>query len=121
VALPDCHSRRELATTPGVLYCVHPRVHVEGQRVRAEICKICDYCKQPPPQEFRPFPPPPPRGRCAFLGDVLGFRDCSGCGGKVRIKVLACSHPAHGKTTWEECLRCRDHQKMAAPVEAETS
>ena len=114
MSLAPCHSRRELAAEPGAMFCVHPRVFVAGLRVRAEICKLCDYWKEPAPAEFRPFPPPPPRGPCAFLGEVTGFRECESCRGKVQLKVFACSHPAHTETTWDECLACPDHQEAAA-------
>jgi hypothetical protein len=113
VPLPFCHSRRELPTESGAMYCVHPRVHVDGLRVNSAICKMCDYWKEPAPAEFRPFPPPPPRGRCAFLGEVTGFRECKTCSGRVHLKVFACAHPAHMETTWDECLLCPDHQETA--------
>lgn len=119
MSLPFCHSRRELPTTPGELYCVHPQVHVEGMRVRAEICKLCNYWREPAPEEFRPFPPPPPRGPCAYLGDIIELRPCVSCSGKVQIKVFACKHPAHGETTWEECRHCPDHQEI--PLSTVTS
>jgi hypothetical protein len=96
------------------MFCVHPRVHVAGQRVRAEICKLCGYWKEPPPEEFRPFPPPPPRGVCAFLGEQTGLRECACCRGKVHLKVFACSHPDHAETTWDECMACPDHREVAA-------
>ncbi len=115
MSLPPCHSRRELPTTPGVIYCVHPLVHIDGRRVREEICHICLYWHEPAPETFLPFPPPPPRGRCQFLGDVVSYRSCETCRGNVQIKVFSCSHPAHSETTWEECLRCSDHQEAAAP------
>jgi hypothetical protein len=79
VALPFCHSRRELPAEPGALFCVHPRVVVAERRVRAEICRLCDLWKEPAPTEFLAFPPPPPRGNCAFLGDLTGFRECLTC------------------------------------------
>jgi hypothetical protein len=118
--VPPCHSRRELPTTPGVMYCVHPRVRITGMIVRPEICRRCNYCKEPAPETFQPFPPqplPPPRGRCEFLGDVVGHRDCPTCSGKVRLKVFACSHPAHDEPTLLDCLKCADHREagMAAP------
>ena len=116
MSLPFCHSRRELESEPGVLFCVHPRVHVNSQRVSPSICKMCDYWKQPPPEQFRPFPPPPPRGRCAFLGELTGHRECATCRGRVQIKVFACSHPAHTETTWDECLHCPDHREAKAPA-----
>ncbi len=77
---------------------------------------MCDYWKQPPPEQFREFPPPPPRGPCVFLGEVIEMRECENCGGKTRYKVFACSHPAHTETTWEECKRCPDHQEKSAPA-----
>jgi hypothetical protein len=117
MSLPPCHSRRELPTTPGEIYCVHPQVHVNGCRVRTEICNMCDNWRQPEPATFKPFPPPPPRGQCFHLGEVTGERLCATCRGNVRLKVFACSHPAHTETTWDECKRCPDHQEAAASVE----
>ena len=109
--LPPCHSRRELAAESSVFYCAYPRMHVADQRVTAEICTICSYWREPPPETFRPFPPPPPRGKCRHLGEQTHWRDCPSCGGNVRVKVFACAHPAHGETTVEECLACPDHQE----------
>jgi hypothetical protein len=114
MTLPFCHSRRELPTVPEAMFCVHPLMHIDGLRVREEICKMCQYWREPAPAEFRPFPPPPPRGRCRHLGDLTGYRTCETCLGHVQIKVFACSHPAHGETTWEECRRCPDHQEIAS-------
>ena len=117
--VPPCHSRRELPTTPGVMYCVHPHVRIRGMIVRAEICRMCNYWKEPAPESFQPFPPPPsapPRGRCEFLGDIVGYRGCPTCSGTVKLKVFACSHPAHSETIWTECLRCPDHREAGKPA-----
>ncbi len=116
MALPPCHSRRELPTTPGVMYCVHPRVHVNGMVVREVNCRMCNYWKEPAPESFQSFPPPPPRGRCEFLGEVVAYRDCPTCCGAVRLKVFACSHPAHHQTVWSECLKCSDHREAGKPA-----
>jgi hypothetical protein len=111
MTLPYCHSRRGLEGEADVFYCAHPRMHVQDQRVTPEICRICAYWRQPPPDTFRPFPPPPPRGECRFLGEQTGLRECPTCGGHVRVKVFACGHPTHAETTIQECLTCRDHEE----------
>ena len=119
MTLPFCHSRRELPTTPGELYCVHPRVHSDGQRVSVAICQMCNYWQQPAPAEFQPFPPPAPRGQCTFLGEMTGLRECQSCRGRVQIKIFACRHPAHLETTWEECRHCPDHQELDSAASSE--
>ena len=83
------------------------------QRVSPEICMICTLRNEPPPETFRPFPPPSPRGPCRHLGAEVGLRDCPTCGGNVRIKVFACDHPAHGETTLAECGACADHEERS--------
>jgi hypothetical protein len=47
------------------------------------------------------------------LGEQIGTRDCPSCRGKVRLKVFACSHPAHGETTLPDCDLCEDFQEGA--------
>jgi hypothetical protein len=106
-----CHSRRDLPGEAEYFYCAHPRVHAPGQRVYEGVCRACGRWRDPPPEEFRPFPPPPPRGRCLFLGAETGLRDCPTCSGSVRVKVFACAHPAHGETTLAECPACPDHRE----------
>jgi hypothetical protein len=97
-----------------MMYCVHPQVHVEGQRVTVEICQMCTRWKEPPPEKFRPFPPPKPRGRCVFRGAEIGLRECTACRGVVRVKVFACAHPAHSETTLAECAACPDHMDLTS-------
>ena len=113
MTLPPCPARRLLESESGVFYCAHPRVHALEQRVTAEVCSICSRWREPPPETFRPFPPPPPRGVCVHLGTEIGLRDCPGCRGLVRIKVFACGHPAHRETTLGECVSCSDHQERS--------
>jgi hypothetical protein len=86
-------------------------MHIQDQRVSVEVCLICTLRNEPPPESFRPFPPPPPRGTCRYLGDQTGLRDCPTCLGNVRLKVFACKHPAHEETTIQECLVCPDHEE----------
>jgi hypothetical protein len=109
MSLPYCHSRHELEGEANVFYCAHPSMHVQDQRVRAEICQICTYWREPPPETFRPYPPPPPRGVCRYLDEPCGLRECPTCLGNVRVKVFACTHPAHVETTLAECNVCPDH------------
>jgi hypothetical protein len=45
------------------------------------------------------------------LGEETGLRDCPSCLGNVRLKVFACSHPAHGETTLQDCGACADHEE----------
>lgn len=47
---------------------------------------------------------------CLHLGDVLRLDDCATCKGTVRVKVYACSHPAHAETTLSGCRTCPDYQ-----------
>lgn len=122
--LPQCHSRRDFPGNPTLFYCAHPQVHARDQLVRAEICKICEYWKQPPPAEFRPYPPPggfiKRDGPCAHLGELLEYRPCATCRGNVQIKVFACRHPSHTQTTIHECENCADYERpvmtSAAPL-----
>jgi hypothetical protein len=109
--LPPCHSRRDLEGEANVYYCAHPKMHVRDQRVTAPICQVCPYWRLPPPETFRPYPPPPPRGQCRYFGEQTGLRECPTCMGHVRVKVFACAHPAHEETTIEECLVCADHEQ----------
>jgi hypothetical protein len=112
MALPPCHSRRELPTVPVEYWCAHPQVHVAGQRVHEGICGICSRWRDPPPAIFRAPPPPMrrPGAICEFLGKQIGTRECPTCRGKVRLKVFACSHPAHDETTLPDCDQCQDFQ-----------
>jgi hypothetical protein len=109
--LPACHSRRPLPGESAVFYCAHPRVFIEGGRVTAQICGMCDRWKEPAPEVFRPFPPPRPRDPCVHLGQEVGLRDCEGCRGTVKVRVFACSHPAHRETTLANCTTCGDHEE----------
>jgi len=86
-------------------------MNIRDQRVNVEVCEICTLRLGPPPETFRPFPPPPPRGQCRYLGGEIGLRDCPSCLGNVRLKIFACHHPAHVETTIQECLVCPDHEE----------
>lgn len=56
---------------------------------------------------------------CRFLGEPLKdaaglpvLRECRSCRGTVKLKVLACSHPAHdGTTTEKACRACPDRME----------
>jgi hypothetical protein len=114
VNIPDCHSRRELPCEDQFFYCAHPQFSAPGQRVWAAVCRACRLRERPPPETFRPFPPPPSAltdGPCRHLGVQTGLRECPTCRGRVRLKVFACGHPAHGETTLPECNSCRDYEK----------
>jgi hypothetical protein len=88
-------------------------MELPGGLVRAEICRLCHLWREPPPAEYRPFPPAvtpdPLRGECVYLGEQTGLRDCATCQGNVRLKVFECRHPLHEQTTLEECRLCADH------------
>jgi hypothetical protein len=106
--LPPCHSRRPIPL-PGVAFCAHPKMHAPDNLATPEICAVCSYWREPPPADFRPVVMTKPRGPCKSLGPQTGLRECASCGGRVRVKVYACSHPRHGETTLAECIRCEDH------------
>jgi NifU-like protein involved in Fe-S cluster formation len=109
--LPFCHSRRGLPGETTTFFCAHPQVFSNGQRVSAQVCRMCDYWKQPPPSQFRPFDPAAAILRtrpCRFLGEQSGWRQCPTCRGNVRIKVFDCRHPSHDTTTLDECKVCPD-------------
>ena len=108
---PHCHSRRDLEGETEYAYCAHPGMNIQEQRVSVGVCEICALRHGPPPETFRPFPPPPPRGLCRHLGAETGVRDCPSCLRNVRLKVFACHHPAHVETTIQECLNCPDHEE----------
>jgi hypothetical protein len=128
--LVPCPARREINNPegePGVYFCAHPSHHSEDNLVTKENCWICPLWREPPPGEYRKFPPDPlPPGRipvvaarrrrepCIFLGEQIGFRDCPSCGGSVRVKVFACAHPRHEETTLNECSRCPDYEPKLA-------
>lgn len=46
---------------------------------------------------------------CRYLGSPTGEEiSCGTCPGNVRLKVLHCTHPAHGRTTARQCAECMD-------------
>lgn len=112
MGMPPCPARHDLPDEPGLFYCAHPRVHIRDQRVHPGVCLGCTRWAEVPPEGYRPFPPPPRRGRCAHLGPETGLRECVTCGGKVRLKVFACAHPTHSETTLDECAVCPDHAEI---------
>ena len=116
MSLSPCHSRREVDPEGKVYFCAHPRVVAKANLVTAEVCRICERWRQPPPPTFRAVPENPlarPSGPCAHLGEGIGLRDCLGCRGTVRVKVFACRHPSHGETTLPECATCPDFESAA--------
>ncbi|HMC90062.1 MAG TPA: glycosyltransferase family A protein, partial [Gemmataceae bacterium] len=72
--------------------------------------------------ELEPAPSDPPvRPRrstepCSHLGPVIGGDSQSSRTGLEQVRVFACRHPNHGRTTEEECRRCRDWSTGAAAV-----
>jgi hypothetical protein len=108
-----------LGQNSSLFFCAHPSVHAKDNLVSAGVCSICEYWRQPAPEFFRPFPPPPappPRGRCHFLGEQLRLDECKTCGGSVKIKVFRCAHPAHGETTLNGCASCADFSSATLPA-----
>src|SRR5258708_24436567 len=51
-----------------------------------------------------------PAGRCLFLGEPAGWRQCPTCSGNVRLRVYDCRHPWHKTTTLKECRQCHEFQ-----------
>jgi hypothetical protein len=111
---PACHSRWILHSTQGaVRLCAHPKVSSTENVVPLSICTRCRHRLLPPPTHFRELRPPTGKvryGSCRHLGGVVGERICDGCRGNVRLKVFACSHPAHEATTLSDCQKCADYQ-----------
>jgi hypothetical protein len=113
VALPPCPARRFFEGTQEVFFCAHPQMTATDQMVHEGVCQVCLLWGQPPPAEFRRFtpgPPPPPRGPCQDLGELIEVRACPSCTGRVQVKVFACGHPAHRETTLRNCAHCPDHR-----------
>ena len=113
--LQPCHSRRDFDPSRGLFFCAHPRMHAKNNLVTAPVCRVCRFWAQPPPAHFRPFPAastPQRAGPCRFLGDVVELRECESCRGQVKLKVFACNHLLHGKTTLAGCETCLDYQPL---------
>ncbi len=112
---PECHSRRVIEDNSRQSFCAHPRVHARNQLVTAEMCRICELRKQPPPESFRPFPPRrgSPTGQpCFYLGEQTGLTECHTCRGSVKLKTYQCRHALHGETTLRDCERCADFEPL---------
>jgi len=54
--LPDCHSRVPIPEKAEHFRCAHPQVHYQNHEVSAEVCRLCEYWKQPAPDNRRQFP-----------------------------------------------------------------
>ena len=109
--LAPCHSRHEIDGPPEMYFCAHPRIAAPANVVSAEVCRLCDYWRQPQPANPRPFDPKAAlrlTGACRHLAEQIGWRDCRGCRGNVRLKVFRCTHPEHVETTLHECQACPD-------------
>ncbi len=116
MAVPPCHSRRSLEGQSNLYFCAHPLLHSNNQLVTEEVCRVCPLWREPPPAEFRAFPPVPPplpRGLCHYLGEETGLRECPSCRGMVRLKVFACHHPRHRETVLTECASCVDYEALS--------
>ena len=112
-SLPFCHSRREYDASAGVFFCAHPNVHIARNLVDSQVCRPCEWWRKPPPEEFLPHfgsIAANHNGKCWFLGEQVGLRDCPSCNGNVRLKVFDCRHVEHEVTTLEECNRCVDYE-----------
>jgi len=115
--LPYCHSRREFPNDATVFFCAHPRLNIRDQIVTAVICQACKLWREPPPVDFRPFNPESAirrDGRCAYLGEQIGWRECPTCRGNVQLKVFTCRHARHESTTYQECEHCTDYENDKA-------
>lgn len=108
--LPYCHSRREYDRPSKTFFCAHPNVHLPGNVVTSDICRICTRWQDPAPKKFRPFSAAARDGPCWHLGEQIGLRNCSSCRGNIQIKVFDCGHPSHESTTIKECLHCTDYE-----------
>jgi hypothetical protein len=109
--LAPCHSRHEIEELPEMYFCAHPRVFAAGSIISAEFCRICNYWRQPAPDNPRPFDAKAAlrlTAACRHLGEQTGWRDCPTCRGNVRLKIFACAHPEHVETTRQECRICPD-------------
>jgi tetratricopeptide (TPR) repeat protein len=110
---PQCAARHSIQGESTAFYCLHPRVHARGQRVTPEMCASCKLWSKIP-KKLRPVPTqfvgrPSKHGRCAYLGEEIGVRECRSCRGRVQVKVFACQHPCHEQTTLTECAKCADY------------
>lgn len=58
MSLPPCPYRHALPSEEEVFLCAHPRVHIQDDRVTAEICRRCDRStSQDPPKPLLRRPP----------------------------------------------------------------
>jgi hypothetical protein len=48
------------------------------------------------------------RTSCKHLGPLIATEQCQTCNGRVELKVFACDHPVHLKTTIPQCNTCPD-------------
>jgi hypothetical protein len=48
--------------------------------------------------------------RCRHLGALLTTELCQTCSGRVELKVFACHHPLHQRTTLAQCTHCPDFE-----------
>jgi hypothetical protein len=119
---PPLEERREIARGLGLEKCGHclalcpycPRllelrpdlypVPLEPSRPGGKLCNHPEYRDLARRESM-----PPRTASCRHLGDPIGLRECGPCGGKTRVKVFVCRHPAHVETTIVECRTCPDY------------
>jgi len=107
--LTYCHSRREFDSRADTFFCAHPKMHADRGLVTAEVCQVCPYWRDPPPNQQRPYVAMSGArrdGLCMFLGEQIDLRQCGGCRGNIQIKVFDCGHPLHEETTLQNCSTC---------------
>jgi hypothetical protein len=113
--LPPCHSRRPLNDETDRFRCAHPRVHVDGNIVSSDFCRLCTLWSEPEPAQFRHLEQSDEstasEPRCAFLGNAVGWHTCPTCRGNVKLRMYDCRHPWHDTTTLRECRACTEFQQ----------
>ncbi len=113
ITLPICRWREE-ETIEGYHRCSSTKLQHGPNGVQDELCLDCYLCDHPPSDPNAPLPPKP-HGVCVHLGEATGERrECSGCFGRVEIKLMVCA--VHTKcTTYKQldgvacCRGCDDY------------
>jgi hypothetical protein len=105
MGLPECHSRRVVNGDETRFFCAHPAMHAPDSVVHAGICRACDYWRLPAPDQFRPFPPPPPGADPAVR--ILSFHH--GLGDCVQFAHLLRVYRSRG---FEFSVRCEKRKAL---------